>query len=88
MSTVHNQLIFRGRYLSVQALEAVLKVGAPDVTAFHGRLRWNRGAWHLRHHFQLYTQAKAIGQLTGINLIHGKELGELVQRHELLSIKL
>jgi pSer/pThr/pTyr-binding forkhead associated (FHA) protein len=87
VEAINNGLIYRGRYLiQCKRYNSTHKVSLPEIQSFHGRLAREpraRGIFITTSSFTRGARSEAV--LTGINLIDGKELTELIIRHNLLS---
>jgi hypothetical protein len=83
---VNRGVIFRGRYLiQCKRYNPANKVSRPEVQAFHGRIAVEPRARGIFITTSSFTRgAQKFSELTGINLIHGQELEELVVRHRLV----
>jgi pSer/pThr/pTyr-binding forkhead associated (FHA) protein len=86
VEAIHKDVIFRGRYLIQCKRYTAHKVTMPDIQAFHGRLAREPRARGIFTTTSSFTRgARKEAELTGINLIDGKELESLIVRHGLLG---
>lgn len=83
---VNSGVIFRGRYLiQCKRYNPSNKVSRPEIQAFHGRIAMEPRARGIFITTSGFTRgARKFSELTGINLIDGQELEQLVIRHRLL----
>jgi pSer/pThr/pTyr-binding forkhead associated (FHA) protein len=77
VEVIHKAVIFRGRYLiQCKSYNSSHKVTRPEIQAFHGRLAMEPRARGIFITTSSYTRgAQEAAELTGINLIDGKECG-------------
>jgi restriction system protein len=87
VEAIHKGVIFRGRYLlQCKRYNSSHKVTRPEIHAFHGRLAMEPRARGIFITTSSFTRgARKAAELTGINLIEGRELESLIGRHGLLG---
>ncbi len=86
VEAVNTRVIYRGKYLiQCKRYRARNKVSRPEIQGFFGRVASEKGARGIFVTSSSFTRgARQFAQETGINLIDGHELEELVLRYRLI----